>query len=52
MRDILDLKNIENYKRDLKKQNRKKNGRTFTLSDKIIEIPRIQKSPTHQHSEE
>ena len=38
MKDILDLNGIENYNDDLKKQNRKKNGRPFILPDKIIEI--------------
>jgi len=38
MKDILDLKDIENYRDDLMKQNRKKNGRPFILPDKIIEI--------------
>src|SRR5579875_318285 len=38
MKDILDLKDIENYRLDLMKQNRKKNGRPFILPDKIIEI--------------
>ena len=38
MKDILDLKGIENYNDDLKKQNRKKNGRPFILPDRIIEI--------------
>ena len=38
MKDILDLKDMENYRHELKKQNRKKNGRPFILPDKIIEI--------------
>ena len=38
MKDILDLKDIEDYKHDLRYQNRKKNGRPFILPDKVIEI--------------
>ena len=38
MKDILDLKDMENYWHELKKQNMKKNGRPFILPDKIIEI--------------
>ena len=38
MKDILDLRDIEDYRHDLKKQNMKKNGRPFILPDKIIEI--------------
>lgn len=38
MKDLLDLRDIENYDDDLRKQNRKKNGRPFILSDLIIEI--------------
>ena len=38
MKDILDLKDMENYRHELKKQNRKKNGRPFILPDRIIEI--------------
>ena len=38
MKDILDLKDMENYRHDLMKQNRKKNGRPFILPDRIIEI--------------
>ena len=38
MKDIFDLRDIEDYRHDLKKQNRKKNGRPFILPDKIIEI--------------
>jgi hypothetical protein len=38
MKDILDLKDMENYSHDLKKQNRRKNGKPFILPDKIIEI--------------
>ena len=37
MKNILDLRDIENYRDDLMKQNRKKNGRPFILPDKIIE---------------
>ena len=37
-KDILDLKDMENYRYELKKQNMKKNGRPFILPDKIIEI--------------
>ena len=38
MKDILDLKDIENYKHDLRHQNMKKNERPFILPDRIIEI--------------
>ena len=38
MKDILDLKDIETYRYDLREQNRGKNGRPFILPDKIIEI--------------
>ena len=38
MKNILDLKDIENYRDDLMNQNAGKNGRTFILPDKIIEI--------------
>jgi hypothetical protein len=38
MKDILDLKDIENYRHDLRIQNMKKNGRPFMIPDKIIEI--------------
>ena len=38
MKNILDLRDIENYMNDLRKQNSKKNGRPFILPDKIIEI--------------
>jgi len=38
MKDILDLKDIENYRDDLRKQNRRKNGRPFVIPDKIIEV--------------
>ncbi len=38
MKDILDLKDMENYWHELKKQNMKKNGRPFILPYKIIEI--------------
>jgi transposase len=38
MKDILDLKDMENYSHDLKKQNRRKNGRPLILPDKIIGI--------------
>jgi len=38
MKDILDLKDIRNYRNDLGKQNRKKNGRPFLIPDRIIEI--------------
>ena len=38
MKDILDLKDIKNYRHDLMKQNRKKNERSFILPDKIIEL--------------
>ena len=38
MKDILDLRDMENYSHDLKKQNRRKNGRPSILPDKIIEI--------------
>ena len=38
MKDILDLKDIENYRLDLMKQNVRKNGRPFITPDKIIEI--------------
>ena len=38
MKDILDLRDMENYSHDLKKQNRRKNGRPFILPDSIIEI--------------
>jgi hypothetical protein len=32
IKDILDLKDIENYSHDLKEQNTKKNGRPFILA--------------------
>ena len=32
------MKDMENYSHDLKKQNRRKNGRPFILPDRIIEI--------------
>ena len=38
MKNILDLKDIENYRDDLMNQNERKNGRPFILPDKIIEI--------------
>jgi hypothetical protein len=38
MKDILDLKDIENYRHDLRIQNRGKNGRPFMIPDRIIEI--------------
>ncbi|QRF76199.1 Transposase DDE domain protein [Thermoplasmatales archaeon] len=38
MKDILDLRDIRNYRHDLGKQNRKKNGRPYIIPDKIIEI--------------
>jgi len=38
MKNILDLRDIENYGDDLMNQNAGKNGRPFTLPDKIIEI--------------
>lgn len=38
MKNILDLKDIENYRDDLMNQNAGKNGRPFILPDKIIEI--------------
>ena len=38
MKNILDLKDIENYRDDLMNQNEGKNGRPFILPDKIIEI--------------
>jgi hypothetical protein len=36
MKNILDLKGIENYREDLKKHNRKKNGRPFIIPDRIV----------------
>ena len=38
MKDTLDLKDIGTYRYDLRKQNRKKNGRPLILPDKIIDI--------------
>ena len=38
MKDILDLKDMENYRHELKKQNSGKSGRPFILPDRIIEI--------------
>ena len=38
MKDILDLKDMENYRHEHKKQNRGKRVRPFILPDKIIEI--------------
>ena len=38
MKDILDLKDIGDYRHDLKYQSRGKKGRPFILPDKIIEI--------------
>jgi hypothetical protein len=38
MKDILDLKDIENYRHDLRIQNMKKNGKPFMIPDNIIEI--------------
>ena len=38
MKDILDLKDMENYRHELKEQNRGKSVRPFILLDKIIEI--------------
>ena len=35
---ILDLKDMENYRHDLMKQNRKKNGRPSFFPDRIIKI--------------
>ena len=38
MKDILDLRDLRNYRHDLRKQNGKKNGRPFMIPDRIIEI--------------
>ena len=38
MKDIIDLKDIGNYKDYLKEQNRKKNGKLFIIPDRIIEF--------------
>lgn len=38
MKDILDPRDIRNYRHDLREQNRKKNGRPFMIPDRIIEI--------------
>lgn len=38
MKIRLDLKDFEDYKNDLRYQNRKKNERHFILPDKIIEV--------------
>ena len=38
MKDVLDHRDLENYRLDLRIQNRKKNGRPFIIPYKIIEI--------------
>jgi len=38
MKGILDLKDMEKYRHDLRVQNSRKNGRPYIIPDKIIEI--------------
>ena len=39
MKDILDLKDIDDYKHDLRYQNRKKNGRPLLFRNQLHQVP-------------